>query len=158
MPTRRDLRFDTLADAVREARHALAAGYTRAGNWSLGQVCHHLALWIRYPLDGFPRLTLWERPLAWSVRNTFGPKMLRRVINGARVPRGIPAPLWTVPPASVPDAEGVDAYETQVGRLNEYAGVPYPSPLLGPLSGDELRAISRIHAAHHLSFLIPNNA
>ena len=67
MPTRRELRFATLDDARRDVRHLVAVGYDKAGNWSLGQACHHLAVWVRYPLDGFPALPAWQRPLAWAI-------------------------------------------------------------------------------------------
>ena len=156
--TRRDLRFETLDDARRDVRHLAAVGYDKAGNWSLGQACYHLAIWVRYPLDGFPPLPAWQRPLAWAIRNTVAPAYTRRVIASGKVPTGIPAPLGTVPPATVSDAEGVAQYETQLDRLRDFQGVPHRSPLLGALSNAELKSLSCVHAAHHLSFLVPKHA
>ena len=158
MPTRRELRFDTLDDARRDVRHLTAVGYDRAGNWSLGQACCHLAIWVRYPIEGFPALPLWQRPLAWVLRNTVAPAYTRRVMASGRVPCGIPAPLGTVSPAATADAEGVTQYEAQLDRLRDYLGTPHRSPLLGQLSNAELKTLSCVHAAHHLSFLVPKHA
>ena len=47
MATRRELRFDSLDEVVRDAEHLLAVGYDRAGNWDLAQCCGHLAHAIR---------------------------------------------------------------------------------------------------------------
>ena len=156
--TRRELRFETLDDARRDVRHLLAVGYDKAGNWSLGQACHHLAVWVRYPLDGFPALPAWQRPLAWAIRNTVGPSYTRRVMASGKVPSGIPAPLDTTPPATVADADGVTQYEAHLDRLRDFRGVPHRSPLLGTLSNAELKTLSCVHAAHHLSFLAPRRA
>ncbi len=158
MPTRRELRFDTLDDARRDVRHLLAVGYDKAGNWGLGQACYHLAVWVRYPIDGFPALPRWQRPLAWAIRNTVGPAYTRRVMASGKVPRGIPAPLDTAPPAEFADPEGVARYEAQLDRLRDYHGVPHRSPLLGQLDNAELKTLSCVHAAHHLSFLVPKHA
>jgi hypothetical protein len=62
MPTRRELRFDRLAEAVRDAELLLSHGHDRLGRWSLGQCCGHLANWLTYPLDGFPKLPLIQDP------------------------------------------------------------------------------------------------
>ncbi len=157
-PSRRELRFDTLDDARRDVRHLLAVGYDKVGNWSLGQACYHLAVWVRYPIDGFPALPLWQQPLAWAIRNTVAPGYTRRVLASGKVPSGIPAPLNTAPPASVADPEGVTQYEAQLDRLGDYRGVPHRSPLLGQLSNAEMKTLSCVHAAHHLSFLAPKHA
>ncbi len=157
-PTRRQLRFETLDDARRDVRHLVAVGYDRAGRWSLGQACFHLAIWVRYPLDGFPPLPAWQRPLAWAIRNTVAPAYTRRVIASGKVPSGIPAPLGTVPPATIGDPDGVAQYETQLDRLRDFQGEPHRSPLLGALSNAELKQLSCVHAAHHLSFLVPKHA
>ena len=158
MPTRRELRFDTLDDARRDVRHLLAVGYDKAGRWSLGQSCYHLAVWVRYPLGGFPALPVWQRPLAWAIRNTVAPAYTRRVMASGKVPAGIPAPLDTAPPATFADPDGVGQYETELDRLRDFKGVPHSSPLLGPMSNAELKTLSCVHAAHHLSFLVPKHA
>src|SRR5947209_6592678 len=56
---RRDLRFRSYDDVLADAGAVLLSGYGRAGNWSLGQVCHHLAAVMEMSLDGFPSRFPW---------------------------------------------------------------------------------------------------
>ena len=157
MPTagRRVLTLDSVDAGLADARHLLVTGYTRVGNWSLGQVCWHLSRWIEYPLDGFPPLPVPLRPVAWVIRHTVAPAYLRRVLAGGGVPEKLPTPFGTRPPAAVDDLDGVTRYEAQLNRLRDFRGVPHESPVFGPMSADELIRLSCRHAAHHLSFLTP---
>ncbi len=52
---RRQLRFNDLDEVVRDAETLLAKGYQKAGNWDLAQCCKHLAEWMRFPVEGFPK-------------------------------------------------------------------------------------------------------
>ncbi len=153
--TRRPLSFDALDAVVADARALLQSGYTKAGNWSLGQACGHLAAFVRYPLDGFPRLPAPIRVAMWAFRNTVGPGQKRKVLAAGAMPAGMPTLTQTVPPAGADDAAGVREYAEQIERLKAFAGTPHPSPYLGPLTRDELVRATCIHAAHHLSFLAP---
>lgn len=155
--TRRQLSFDTLDAAVADARSLLQTGYARAGNWSLAQACGHLAAFVRYPLDGFPRLPVPVRLGMWVFRNTVGPGQKRKVLASGTMPAGLPTLTQTVPPAGADDAAGVREYADAVERLKAFTGTPHPSPYLGPVTRDELVRATCIHAAHHLSFLVPAN-
>src|SRR5438046_2345960 len=77
---RRKLTFATLDDVVRDAENLLAKGYDRAGNWDLAQVCSHLAEWLRFPVDGFPKVPLVLQPMMWLMRATVGKKMRAKVL------------------------------------------------------------------------------
>ncbi len=154
---RRTLSFDNLDAAVADARHLMVAGYTRAGNWSLGQVCGHLALWVRYPLDGFPHMSVPVRAVLWGLRNSIGKAKKVEYLAGI-MPAGKPTLPMTVPPADADDVAGVTEYEAAVERLKKLTDTPHPSPLLGPVTRDELERLTCVHAAHHLSFLIPPDA
>ena len=48
-PTRRELAFRNLGDAVDDARTLHRSGYLQAGQWDLAQICGHLADWMRFP-------------------------------------------------------------------------------------------------------------
>src|SRR5688572_24347585 len=62
---RRTLRFATLEEMLADAER-LAAGPSRTlGNWSLGQILDHLAVWLEFPLDGFPITVPWY--IRWAV-------------------------------------------------------------------------------------------
>jgi hypothetical protein len=151
---RRKLAFATLDDAVRDAEYLLANGYDRAGNWDLAQVCSHLAAWMRFPMDGFPKIPLVLRPVVWLVRVTVGKKMRTRVLaegfstGGRTVPQTVPSPGG--------DPAGAVAQLKEVAeRLNGFTGSIHPSPLFGAMTKDEAVALQVKHCEHHLSFLIP---
>ncbi len=59
IPDHRTLRFDTPDELWAEVERLVAgekAGTLRkTGNWSLGQNLGHLAAWIEYPYDGYPK-------------------------------------------------------------------------------------------------------
>ena len=88
MPERRKLTFAALDDAVRDAENLLAKGYDKVGNWDLAQVCFHLAEWMRYPVEGFPKPPLLMRPVFWTARNTIARRMLRKVLEKGEMPPG----------------------------------------------------------------------
>ena len=79
----RKLAFATLDDVVRDAENLLAVGYDTAGNWDLAQVCSHLTEWLRFPLDGFPKMPVFLRPVFWLFRKTVGKaKRLKYSVEG----------------------------------------------------------------------------
>ena len=157
MPARRELSFPTLDAATADARHLLVAGYSRAGNWSLGQVCGHVARFVRMPIDGTWPLPLHLKVAGFLVRNTVGPGLKRKMLVTGAIPAGRPAIRATVMPSTVDDTAALIEMESEFERLKKFAGVPHASPLLGPLTTDELVKLTCIHAAHHLSFLVPND-
>src|SRR4051812_20851462 len=92
---RRKLNFASLDDVVRDAETLLAKGYDRAGNWDLAQVCNHLAEWLRFPIDGFPKMPVFLRPVFWLFRKTVGKaKRLKYAAEG--MPSGKPTMPQTV--------------------------------------------------------------
>lgn len=156
MPERRKLTFATLNDAVVDAENLLAKGYDKAGNWDLAQVCGHLALWVKYSMDGVPKPPLLLRPLFWVFRNTLAARQLRKLTApAAAMPAGMPTVPQSVPPAGGAAAEAVAALRAAVERFEAHTGPLAPSPLLGRMTKDQLTAVHRVHAAHHLSFLVP---
>ena len=98
--TRRDLKpFDSFGAAVADAERLSARGYDRAGNWSLGQCCGHLANWLNYQLDGYPPLPLWLKPVFFGLRNTVAGGMLRKVIRTGAMPAGSGTAPTSIPAA-----------------------------------------------------------
>ena len=90
MSERRQLRFDSLGDAVADAEALLARGYARRGKWSLGQCCGHLADWVTYPMDGFPRAPLPVRAVLFVMRNTAAALcLLRKVWTSISTPSSL---------------------------------------------------------------------
>ncbi len=154
MPTRRQLRFDTLDAAVRDAEHLLAAGYDRAGTWDLAQCLDHLTAWLTYPVDGFPRMPLLLRPVFAVVRATMGRKLLAKFLREGMPPGKPTVPQSVVPPGGDPGA-ALGRFKAAAARFGAHAGDYLPSPLLGPLSREESLKVQLGHCAHHLSFLVP---
>jgi hypothetical protein len=155
MATRRELRFDSLDDVVRDAETLLARGYDKAGTWDLAQVCGHLANWLTYPLDGFPRPPLPVRLILAVMRNMVGKRELRRVLDSGRMPAGGPTVRESVPPAGGDPAAAVARLRAAAERFRDHPGPVRPSPLFGALTRDEATRLQLVHCAHHLSFLIP---
>ena len=155
MAARRQLRFDALDDAVRDAEHLLAGGYVKTGRWDLGQCCGHVAAWVRFQMDGFPKIPLHLKPLFWVLRNTVGPGMGKKMAEG-RMPmkEGVPTLKESAMPAGE-DARRVAELRATVERWKGFAGHLHPSPALGAATKDRYEAVHRLHAAHHLSFLVP---
>jgi hypothetical protein len=154
---RRTLSFATLDDVVRDAENLLAKGYDRAGNWALAQVCSHLAEWMRFPLDGFPRVPLVFRPVVWLMRATVGKTMRAKILAGGFSAGGRTMPQTVAAPGGDAAAAVAKLKET-AGRFAASAGPVHPSPLFGAMTRDEALQLQLKHCEHHLSFLIPHNS
>ena len=149
----RSLQFETLGAAVEDARQLLASGYTRHGNWSLGQICRHLVLVQDPSIDGYPAWMSLFAPLRPLMRRWLLPKVLR-----PDSPRGIRTAPMFVPPDSLDDAAEVEAFSASVERLINHSGEFAPHPAFGRMPRDKILAIHTAHAAHHLRFLCSGNA
>src|SRR5437763_1213246 len=125
---RRDLRLPNYDAALADAEALLATGYDRVGNWSLGQVCDHLAATMERSLDGFPTRFWW--PVRLLARWLFLGKVLRHQVFRRR----FPAPRYMQPPDSVEDRAGLDRLRAVVTRLRAHAGPMQPSPAFGRLT------------------------
>ena len=149
----RDLKFETLGKAVDDARHLLASGYVRHGNWSLGQICRHLTLVQDPSIDGYPAWMSLFAPLRPLMRRWLLPKLL-----GPDSPRGIRTARTFMPPDNLNDAVEVEAFLASVERLINHSGEFAPHPAFGRMPHDKILAIHTAHAAHHLRFLFSGNA
>jgi hypothetical protein len=68
---------------------------------------------------------------------------------------GLPTIPQSVPAPGGDPAAAVAALKAAVERFQAHPGPFAPSPLLGPMTKEQLTAVHRVHCAHHLSFLIP---
>lgn len=151
---RRQLKFETLAEVVRDAQNLLANGYDRAGNWDLAQCANHLAFWMTCPIDGFGKGPVPVRMFLWIARNTVGPKQLKKVLaNG--FPPGGPTDPRSVTSAGGDAEEAVAKLTTAAARFAAYDGPIVPSPFFGPMDKETALKLQLVHSAHHLSFLVP---
>jgi hypothetical protein len=147
MPDRRELNFDSV-DALIADVERLRRGYTRAGNWSLAQACWHLRAAMEFLMRPGPY------PAATPEQEARRP-MVEGVLATGRLPTGIQAPETVVPPADCTDAD-IDGFVERARLFNAHPGPYAPHRLFGQLAVDEMRRLQLIHAAHHLSYLVPD--
>ncbi len=154
---RRTLNFATLDDAVADAKSLLAHGYNAAGNWDLAQCCGHLAEWMRFPVEGYPKMPLVMQPMIWLIRTTSGKRMREKVLANGFTSGGRTVEA-TVPQAGGDAAGAVARFEQAVNRFLAYTGPLHASPLFGTMTKQEAAQLQLLHCAHHLSFLVPKSA
>ncbi|SIO43756.1 Protein of unknown function [Singulisphaera sp. GP187] len=148
MAERRTLSFATL-DRVMPDVDQLLEGHETVGNWSLGQICNHLATAITASVDGIPIRA------PWIYRKTIGVMARRRLFQSGRMATGFQLPAQYCP------KPGLDARaeaEALRATLRYYAGFQEPlamHPLFGWLTRDQWDRLHVIHCAHHLSFARP---
>lgn len=153
-PERRTLTFASLDDVIRDAENLLAKGYDKAGNWDLSQVCLHLAEWMRFPVEAFPKMPLLLRPVAWLVRTLIGKKMQAKVLDRGFRSGGQTMPQTVFPPGG-DETAAVAKLKQSAEQLSGHTGPIHPSPLFGAMTKDEAVRLQSKHCEHHLSFLIP---
>lgn len=143
---RRSLTLEDLSQVLPEVRRLLKGHHT-VGQWTLGQICRHLADTINASIDGFD---LRNHRIK---RRLCGKLMLRLTFRW-----GIPAG-YTVDAALSP-LEGSDLdqalvdLERAVARYQAFDGPLQPHPLFGRLSRSMWDRMHRFHCGHHLSFAI----
>lgn len=134
---RRTIHFSQLGDVVAEAERLMESGYDRAGNWSLGQVCNHLAAAVDMTTRGIGSKipSFMQRAFIATFLNL---AFLGRYGNmlGLRVPTSVPQNI------PIDDREGVTRLATAIEGLE--AG-----------GADHLMQFHLWHCQHHFSFLIP---
>jgi hypothetical protein len=127
----------------------LLVGHQPVGNWSLGQVCNHLAGGIILSVDGFPT----KAP--WVLRKTVGPIVWKRVSTSGRMPEGVKIPEGFEPKPDLDDRAEVEALRAAIQAFGMHTGPLAAHPFFGPLSHKDWERFHLIHAAHHLSYVLP---
>lgn len=150
---RRTLHFAILREAIADAECMLVTEYQREGQWDLAQICDHLAAWMTFPMDGFPRAPIPMRMLLWGLRNTVGRRELERVLSHKQMTVGAPTFRTTVMPANRGAVGAIKRLKRIVTKFETYPGPLHPSPLYGQLTHEQWCGLHLIHCAHHLSFL-----
>jgi hypothetical protein len=143
------LDFRSVDEVIADLDALRAKGYRKAGNWSLGQACQHLAMMVRGSLDGFP-----GPRLPWVLR-LVGPFFVRRFIRQRRMPEGLRIPARYRPAADADDALQTQDLQELLRRFKSHTGPLHPSPVAGDLGYDTWRELHLVHCGHHLSFLHP---
>ena len=153
---RRALKFNSVGDLRADLESLDRAQSSRAlrttGNWTPGQVFGHLASFIEFAYDGYPK-ELQNPP--WFIRQIL--KLMKKRYLYGKLPVGIKIPGikdGTVGIDALPFAAGLTRLRAALARLDA-APPDKPNPIFGPLSHPEWIALHCRHAELHLSFLHP---
>ncbi|MHC4063903.1 MAG: DUF1569 domain-containing protein [Planctomycetota bacterium] len=145
-PGRRKVRLTSYQEILAEVER-LAPAHRTLGDWSLAQICHHLADTQEISLQD-PA----SDPGAASLSRALVGRLALAVLLWFRT---IPERQLDVsPPRSTDLAEAIDRLRGSVERI---ATRPFPAahPIFGRLSQGQWRRFHIYHAAHHLSFVVP---
>ena len=148
---RRKLRFRTLDEILADARSLTGRPVAQLGNWSLGQICRHLASGMRLSIDGQHLMSKWP----WWLR-LVGPLFKYYVLWFGLSPgyklKGEPARHLV--PDPVDTAGGLSELEAAVRRLRTE---PQRNPrhVFGRFTREQWDRYHMRHAELHLSFIVP---
>ncbi len=146
-PGRRALRYDRLDDIMPDVERLLE-GHSTVGQWSLAEICRHLAIVLRRVVDA-PATTP-QDPSNWVTA-----EQKRQFFETEVVQEGIPAPPGVVPTEVKSDREEAENLRQAIAHYQASPGPVVPHRRFGPLTRDEWDRFHCIHSAHHLSFAIP---
>lgn len=149
---RRTLDLHNAAEVIADIEHLRAVGYTKTKRWNLTQVCQHLDATMTGGMDGF------GFRLPWILRRTVVKWGFGYALKKRKLLSGTPTLPVLQPPASSDrdDNDVIDHCIATIRRAGEFNGSLKEYALLDGLSPDDWREFMWIHAAHHLSFLVPD--
>lgn len=145
---RRTLSYSSLDDVMPDVERLLN-GHTTVGNWSLAQICRHLATVMRRIVD-LPASTP-QDPSQWV-----SAEQKRQIFDSGTLPEGIPGPPETMPQETLSDREEAEGLRQAIAHYKASPGPVIPHRIFGPLTKAEWDRLGLIHLAHHLSFAVPN--
>jgi hypothetical protein len=145
---RRHLQFSSYEQILDDVRALSAAPSRQLGNWSLGRICKHLAGAMDMAVDG-PTF----RP-PWYIRMA-GPFIKTRFLSRPMTPGfRLPSRAKALLPDETSASEGIAALERSIERLRQ-APQRKPHFVFGPMTSEEWDRLNFLHAAMHLSFIVP---
>jgi len=103
----------------------LLGGNTTVGNWSLGQICHHLTKSVTWSVDG------------WIVRRTIGPLDLGRILKSGTFPGFVKSPSKYPPQPSVDNRAEAEALWAALWLFASHSGPLRAQPMAGTIPRDD---------------------
>lgn len=152
---KRNVQYANFDEMLVDVSSLANGGYIKNGNWSLGQACGHVAQWMQFPLDGFPKPPFFMRAIFGVMQVTGMSKRMAAKIISEGFKGGMPTAPETVPAENTADAEGVAELQKVVDQLNQHSGSLHPSPLFGEMDMAQHIKVSLLHAEHHFAYLQP---
>jgi hypothetical protein len=141
------LRFNSLDEIMPDVERLLG-GYSTVGNWSLGQMCRHLATILRVSVD-MPASTPRDpsRPVDEERK--------REMLESGALPEGLKTAPPFEPLAGLNDREEAEALRAAIAHYKASSDPVIAHPLFGEISRADWDRFHCHHCAHHLSFAIP---
>lgn len=149
MVDRRDLNYRDFHSLAEDVRRLLDSGYRQTGRWDLAQVCGHLTIAFKQSLDGFT----FKGP--WVVRKLIAPFIRGGLFRSRKIKPGIKAMDGFVVAPGTDEEQAVNQFLQMIDRVKDHHGGFHLHPFFGKLTVDQWHQFHLIHAAHHLSFLVP---
>jgi hypothetical protein len=144
------LSFTSLKEIMPEVDRLVDKGHTTVGKWSLAQICNHLSTTIIWSVDGYPMV------LPWIVRATVGKLGKAHLLRTKKMMEGLKLPRKLVPSPDLDLRAEVESLRAAINLYLSNDKEPATHAIMGRLTKAEAEQIHLIHAAHHLSFVIPN--
>jgi hypothetical protein len=146
---RRTLSFRNEDEAIAEIDRLRAGGYTQRKNWTLPMICWHLSV------GGSPQ------PPASSTPSPEQAERKRKFID-VILETGRPAGNFEAPPQMTPKPDCADdavlRFRAILKDIRDFPHAYVDFGPFGPISIDQVRKLTLLHASHHLSFLEPKQA
>jgi hypothetical protein len=144
---RRSLSYQSFDEIMPDVERLLK-GHTTVGQWSLAEICKHLATVMRRVADA-PASTPSD-PSQWVNEDK-----KRQVFDSGMLPEGLPSIPENLP-ADVRSAQHeAERLRATIAHYKASSGPVIAHRFFGPLSKPEWDRLQLIHCAHHLSFAIP---
>jgi len=154
----REIEYASLSEMLADVESMLANGYVSHGNWSLGQASGHVAEWMSYPIDGFPKPPWFMRAIFGVMKATGMCQRMANKILAEGFKPGMPTAPDTVPDSECDDREGVAKLRRVVNQTEQFSGELHLSPLFGKIDMATHVRVSLLHAQHHFGYLKPNQS
>ncbi len=157
MAERRMLSWNAV-DQIMPEVDRLLAGYTPAGNWSLGQACKHLSDTIVSSIQGFPAVPFPGNIMLGVLRPLVGSKFKKQVLTSGQMKPGIRVPAKFMPKPGLDDRAEAEALRATIMLYKAHTGPMAPHPMFGAMTRDDWDRLHAIHSALHLGFLVPSQS
>jgi hypothetical protein len=147
---RRKLCYEWFDDVMPDVERLLE-GHQTVGNWTLAQICQHLAAVLRRHVD-LPASTV------FNPSDRASDEAKRRMLESGVLPEGIEAPPGVLPEATRGEREEAEGLRAAISHYRASSGPVIPHRIFGPLTREEWDRFELAHLAHHLSFAVPTAA
>ena len=149
---RRELQFQSLDDVLADLDQLTSGQVKTLGNWSLAQICLHLAAGLNSALDG----SSFKPPLIFRL---IGPFMKKKFLTG-KMPTGFKIPKAAegqfLPSNDVETEAAVGKLRSAIERLKAASDADLVKhPMFGKMTKHDTEQFHLRHAEMHLSFAIP---